>query len=196
MKTNKKNAEPAGTDLVEYLGKECWKYIRTVTDIVREPILILDKDLHVMSANESFYRMFQVEQKDTEGKFIYELGNGQWNIPALRKLLEDILPKNTFFKGFEITHEFPFIGRKVMILNARQIHTVENGNPPLLPPIIFLAIEDVTIMMVVAETLAVQVKELASKNAERTEKLEIHIKELEEEMNALKKKPLFTQVII
>jgi len=182
MKTNK-------TDL-EYLSKECWKYIKTVTDIVREPILILDKDLHVMAANESFYRMFQVEQKDTENKFIYELGNGQWNIPALRKLLEEILPKNTFFKGFEITHEFPFIGRKVMILNARQIHTVENGNPPLLPPIIFLAIEDVTIMMVVAETLAVQVKELASKNAEQTEKLETHIKELEEEMNELKNKQL------
>lgn len=187
--------KPTETDLVEFLSKECWKYIKTVVDIVREPILILDKDLHVLAANESFYRMFQVELKDTEGKFVYELGNGQWNIPSLRKLLEEILPKNTFFKGFEITHDFPFIGRKVMILNARQIHTVENGNPPLLPPIIFLAIEDVTVMMVVAETLATQVKELASKNAERTEKLEMHIKELEEEMDELKKKP-FTQIII
>ena len=199
MKTNKKNVggtpDLTRVELVEYLSKECWKYIKTVADIVREPILILDKDLHVMAANESFYRMFQVEMRDTEGKFIYELGNGQWNIPSLRKLLEDILPKNTFFKGFEITHEFPFIGRKVMILNARQIHTVDNGNPPLLPPIIFLAIEDVTVMMVVAETLAIQVKELASKNAERTEKLEIHIEELKEEINGLKNKPL-TQIII
>ncbi len=176
-------------------GKECWTYIKTVVDILREPILILDKDLHVMAANESFYRMFQVEQKDTENKFVYELGNGQWDIPALRKLLEDILPKNTFFKGFEITHEFPFIGRKVMILNARQIHTVENGTPPLLPPIIFLAIEGVSVMMVVAETLAVQVKEIASKNAERTGKLEMHIKELEGEINELKKKPT-TQIIL
>lgn len=191
MKTNKKEKTEASeflqSDFVGYFGKECWTYIKTVADIVREPILILDKKLNVMAANESFYRMFQVEKQDTENKFVYELGNGQWNIPALRKLLEDILPKNTFFKGFEITHEFPFIGRKVMILNARQIHTVDNGNPPLLPPIIFLAIEDVTMMMVVAETLAVQVKELASKNAERTEKLEVHIEELKKEIKELQR---------
>src|SRR5580698_6305371 len=106
MEINKKpigeGIPPVGADFFERLWEESWTYIRTVVDVVREPILILDKDLRVMAANESFYRMFQVESKDTEKRIIYELGNGQWNIPALRKLLEDILPKNTFFKGFEV----------------------------------------------------------------------------------------------
>jgi chemotaxis protein methyltransferase CheR len=149
---------------------------------VREPVLILDKDLHVMIANESFYRTFQVEKKDTEGTLVYELGDGQWNIPALRKLLEEILPKNTFFKGFEVIHEFPAIGRKVMILNARQIHSKQ------LPPIILLAMEDVTEMMAVAETLAGHANMAEARFAERTQKLELHIGKLEQEINELKKK--------
>src|SRR5689334_10999042 len=130
METNNKTAAqavlPVGAALVARVWGESWTYIKTVVDVVREPILILDKELHVMAANEAFYRTFQVELKDTEHKIVYELGNGQWNIPALKKLLEDILPKNTFFKGFEVIHEFPFIGRKVMILNARQIHFKED----------------------------------------------------------------------
>lgn len=175
-------------DFVGRVWETSWTYIKTVVDIVREPILILDKDFRVMAANEFFYRTFQVEQADTEKRIVYELGNGQWNIPALRKLLEDILPKNTFFKGFEVTHDFPFIGRKVMILNARQIHLKEDDFSKHFPPIILLAIEDITDMMVVAETLAVHVKELAAKNAERTQKLEINIEKLEKEINDLKRK--------
>ncbi|MES2023540.1 MAG: hypothetical protein V4439_02550 [Patescibacteria group bacterium] len=184
-KENEQDLKAVESDYFECLDKECWQYIKTVVDIVREPVLILSKDLRVMAANESFYQMFQVEKKDTEGKVVYELGNGQWNIPALRKLLEEILPKNTFFKGFEVSHEFPFIGRKEMILNARQIHSTSNTK--LFPPTIFLAIEDVTVMMAVAETLAVHVKELAVKNAKRAEKLENHIQKLEKEINDLKK---------
>ncbi len=177
------------TDFVENLWQESWKYIKTVIDVVREPILILDKDLHVMAANESFYRTFQVERQDTEGKLVYELGNGQWNIPALRKLLEDILPQNAFFKGFEVVHEFPFIGRKVMILNARQIHSNfarEIGAAELFPPVMMLAIEDATDMMMVAETLATHANILEAKLAERTQKLEIHIGKLEKEIDGLK----------
>jgi len=191
--TNKKEVgqtlKPIGADFVERFWEESWAYIKTVVDIVREPILILDKDLCVMTANESFYRTFQVEPKDTESKVVYELGNGQWNIPALRKLLEDILPKNTFFKGFEVIHEFPFIGRKIMILNARQIHFKENTTPEPFSPIILLAMEDVTEMMIVAETLAGHANQLEAKLAERTQKLEIHIGKLEKEINELKKKP-------
>jgi len=156
---------------------------------VREPVLILDKDLRVMAANDPFYRTFQVEYKDTVGKIIYELGNGQWNILALKKLLEDILPKNTFFKSFEVIHEFPFIGRKVMILNARQIHHEEDiTHPEAFPPIILLAMEDVTEMMVIAETLAGQANMLESKLSERTHKLGLHIGKLEKEIIELKKK--------
>lgn len=174
-----------GANLIEDLWGESWIYIKTVVDVVREPILILDKDFCVMAANESFYRTFQVEPKDTTNRIVYELGNGQWNIPALRKLLEDILPKNTFFKGFEVIHEFPLIGRKIMILNARQIHFKDDT---AYPPIILLAIEDVTEMMIVAETLAGHANQLEAKLAERTQKLEVHIHRLEKEIEELKNK--------
>ncbi len=193
METIKKSAvqprSPVGVDFVELLWEKSWIYIKTVVDVVREPILILDKDLRVMAANDSFYRTFQVELEDTEKRVVYELGNGQWNIPALRKLLEDILPKNTFFKGFEVDHEFPFIGRKVMILNAREIHFKEDTSSKDFPPIILLAIEDVTDMMVVAETLADHTKQTVARFMERTHGLEIHIKKLEKEIKTLKKKP-------
>jgi len=188
MKNNKfteKNLGPIGADFVDHFWEKSWTYIKTVVDVVREPVLILDKNLSVMAANESFYRTFQVEPKDTEKKVVYELGNGQWNIPALRKLLEDILPKNSFFKGFEVTHDFPFIGRKIMILNARQIHIKEDAS---FPPIILLAIEDVTEIMAVAETLAIHTKDMETKIIERTNKLEANIGKLEKEVNALKKK--------
>lgn len=169
------------------MGKS-WTYIKTVVDVVREPVLILDKDLRVMTANDSFYRAFQVEQKDTIGKVVYELGNKQWNIPALKKLLEDILPNNTFFKGFEVTHEFPFIGRKVMILNARQIHFKEDVALEVFPPIILLAMEDVTEIMLVAETLATHANHIETKLLEKTQSLENYIKKLQKEISVLKSK--------
>ncbi|MEK7635210.1 MAG: hypothetical protein AAB446_02150 [Patescibacteria group bacterium] len=181
------NIELVGTDFFDSLWKVSWTYIRTVVDIVREPILILDKDLNVMAANESFYKTFQVESKDTENKMVYELGNGQWNIPALRKLLEDILPKNTFFNGFEVTHNFPFVGRKVIILNARQIYLKSDEHSKEFPPIILLAMEDVTDMMMVAETLASHANQLESKHTENTKKLETNISKLEKEIKKLQK---------
>lgn len=169
------------------LWEASWTYIKTVVDVVRQPILILDKDLRVMVANDPFYRTFQVESKDTENKVVYELGNGQWNIPDLRRLLEEILPNNTFFKGFEVAHEFPFIGRKVMILNARRIYFKEETSSHVFPPIILLAIEDVTEMMVIAETLATHAKQVEVRLTDRTQKLETHIKKLEKEIIGLKK---------
>ncbi|OGZ45296.1 MAG: hypothetical protein A3C84_02035 [Candidatus Ryanbacteria bacterium RIFCSPHIGHO2_02_FULL_48_12] len=183
-----KPPESMGADFFDRLWEESWVYIKTVVDVMREPVLVLDKDFRVMAANEPFYRTFQVEEKDTEGVVVYRLGNGQWNIPALRKLLEDILPQNTFFKGFEVTHEFPFIGHKVMILNARQIHFKDTVHTKPFPPIILLAMEDVTDMMVVAETLASHAKQLEARLKERTLKLEIYVKKLEKEINELKKK--------
>jgi PAS domain-containing protein len=178
---------PSGSEFIDRIWEVSWTYIKTVVDIVREPVLILDKDFHVMAANESFYRMFQVEHKDTEGKLVYELGNGQWDIPALRKLLEDILPKNTFFKGFEVTHKFPTIGKKIMILNARQIHQEgEEDSSGKFPPIILLAMEDITDMMFVAETFADHTNKIQTQITERTQKLEANIKKLEKEVKDLK----------
>lgn len=185
--TNKENKikKWKGADFIARLGEESWTYIKTVVDIMREPVLILDEDLRVMAANEPFYKTFQTKQEHTEDTVVYELGNGQWNIPALRKLLEDILPQKTFFKGFEVMHNFPLIGRKIMILNAREIHCKENRELGPCPPIILLAIEDVTEMMDVAEMLAQHTKKFETTIAERTEKLEVHIKKLEEEIKIL-----------
>ena len=181
--------KPVGADFFERLWDESWTYIKTVVDVVREPVLILDKEFRVMAANEPFYRMFQVEPRDTEGKVVYDLGNGQWNIPSLRKLLENILPKNTFFKGFEVSHEFPSIGRKEMILNARQIHFKEDSDSELFPPIILLAMEDVTEMMAVAQHLTDHTKQLELKLTERTQRLELNISKLQKEIDLLKKNP-------
>lgn len=175
-------------DFFGSLWEESWTYIKTVVDVMREPILILDKDFRVKAANESFYRTFQVSPKDTEKKIVYDLGDGQWNIPALRKLLEDILPRNTFFNGFEVTHNFPHVGNKTIILNARQIHFKEDTNLKPFPPIILLAMEDVTEMMLVADTLASHTNQLEIKLAGRTKKLEFQIGKLEKDVSLLKNK--------
>lgn len=177
---------PFGADFFRRLCDQGWTYIRTVVDVVREPVLILDKDFRVRAANVPFYRTFQVDVKDTENKIVYELGNGQWDIPSLRRLLEDILPKNTFFEGFEVSHEFPVIGKKIMILNARQIHFTETPESVLFPPIILLAIEDVTEMMSIAEKLARHTNEFEDKIVQRTTLLEAHIARLELEIRQLK----------
>lgn len=176
-------------DFFENFWEESLTYIKTVVDVVREPVLILDKDFRVLAANDPFYEEFQVEPRDTENKIIYKLGNGQWNIPDLRRLLEDILPQNSFFKGFEVAHNFPIIGPKVMILNARQIHFNKNSTAvKTFPPIILLAIEDITEIMQIAETLASHSRKLENKLAEQSDKLELNIKKLQKEINSLKKK--------
>ena len=192
IKKNKltKEGVPISYDhFFERSWEESWTYIKTVVDVVREPVLILDKGFRVLTANNPFYRVFQVEPKDTENKLVYELGNGQWNIPSLKKLLEDILPKNTFFKGFEVAHNFPSIGHKVMILNARQIYFKKNDAvAKIFPSIILLAIEDITEMMLVAETLSSHTFKLEAKLTSQTKKLEQYIKKLETEINGLKNK--------
>jgi transcriptional regulator with PAS, ATPase and Fis domain len=179
--------KPIGVDFFERSWEESWTYIKTVVDVVREPVLILDKSFRVMAANESFYEMFQVEPEDTEKKIVYDLGNGQWNIPALRKLLENILPKNTFFKGFEVAHEFAFIGHKTMILNARRIYK-EGQKSETFPPIIMLAMEDVTEMMAVAKKLADHTNKFESDLTNQTEKMEAHLKQMEKEISVINAK--------
>jgi two-component system CheB/CheR fusion protein len=102
--------------------------------------MILDEDFHVISANWAFYKMFRVPKEETEGHLLYELGNHQWDIPKLRKLLGEILPHNEKFEDFEVEHDFPGIGHKRMLLNARRIIQKETGSKPM----ILLAMEDVT----------------------------------------------------
>ncbi len=115
------------------------EYAQSIINTVREPLIALDGDLRVISASRSFYRTFKVTRRATEKKFIYDLGNGQWDIPKLRVLLEDILSKNERFDDFEVTHDFPKVGERVMLLNARRIPP-----PPVKPKRILLAFEDIT----------------------------------------------------
>jgi PAS domain S-box-containing protein len=123
----------------EWLAEDARSYAESIVATVREPLVILDGDLRVRTANRSFYRTFGVSPEETEGRLLYDLGNRQWHIPALRKLLGEVLPQNTAFNDFEVEHDFPAIGRKVMLLNARRI--CQKGNHTEL---ILLAIEDVT----------------------------------------------------
>src|SRR5438067_829162 len=113
-------------------------YAQNIVDTVREPLLILDATLRVRSANRAFYQTFHVSPGETEGRLIYELGNGQWDIPDLRTLLEDIVPKSSVFDDFELEHTFPIIGRRVMLLNARKLQAGQHGE------LLVLAMEDVT----------------------------------------------------
>lgn len=156
------------------LWKVAWTYIKTVVDTLREPFLILDGDLRIVSANKTFYASFKVKPKATVGELVYNLGNGQWNIPKLKILLEDILPKNTFFEDFKVEHDFPKIGKKIMILNARRIYTSVGEDP-----IILLAMEDVTREKMLEDQLRAYTKTLTIEVARRTSELEIRVKELE-----------------
>jgi PAS domain S-box-containing protein len=113
-------------------------YALNIVDTVREPLLILDTTLRVRSANRAFYQTFQVSPEETVDRLIYELGNGQWDIPDLRTLLEDIVPKSSVFNDFELEHTFPVIGRRVMLLNARKLQAGRHGE------LLVLAMEDVT----------------------------------------------------
>src|SRR5213082_345561 len=113
-------------------------YAQNIVDTVREPLLILDATLRVRSGNRAFYQTFKVSPEETENRLIYELGNGQWDIPALRTLLEDIVPKSSVFNDFELEHTFPLIGRRVMLLNARKLQAGQHGE------LLVLAMEDVT----------------------------------------------------
>ena len=121
------------------LGKVQTRLAEAVVATVREPLLVLDGNLQVLLANQAFYHTFQVRAEDTLNRLFYEIGNKQWQIPALRKLLEEILPGDTQFNDFEISQVFEQIGHRTMRLNARRL-AIDAGNPEL----ILLAIEDVT----------------------------------------------------
>ena len=106
-----------------------------IVETVREPLLVLTPDFRVQSANPAFYQLFQVRPTETEGQPIYQLGNGQWDMPALHTLLEEILPQQTVFNDYEVTHDFARIGRRTILLNARRLDNVQ---------FILLAMEDIT----------------------------------------------------
>ena len=114
-------------------------YAEAIIANIREPLLVLDSSLRIKTANHAFYETFRVDEAATESVLVYDLGNGQWNIPQLRTLLEHILPQHSVFNDFEITHTFSVIGERTMLLNAREIISKTNAGK-----LILLSIEDIT----------------------------------------------------
>ncbi len=115
------------------------RFLQSILDTGREPFLVLDATLNVVTANRAFYQTFATEEAATLGRFVYDLGDGQWDIPMLRRLLEDVLPDEAAFEGYEITHDFPGVGTKTMRLNGRKLYRPDNHTTMFL-----LALEDVT----------------------------------------------------
>lgn len=119
--------------------QDALEYTRSIINTARGPLIILYEDLSVALANRSFCQAFRVKAGETEGRFIYDVGNRQWDIPKLRELLEHVLPNATSFDNFEVEHEFPDIGRRIMLLNACRIYLEANRTK-----LIILAIEDIS----------------------------------------------------
>jgi two-component sensor histidine kinase len=118
---------------------DAWALAQGIVDTVREPVLVLDSDLRVIAASRSFYSAFKVKPDDTQGRLLYALGDGQWDIPALRVLLEKIIPEKGVMENYEVEHEFPGLGLRTMCLNARQVFYAEGANTTIL-----LGMEDIT----------------------------------------------------
>lgn len=126
------------TDRTQSL-KESEDYLASIVQTVRESLIVLDPEFRVLSVNDYFLKTFKVTKEDTEGKLMYDLGNGQWNIPALKELLENILPTNNPVEEFEVEHDFPYIGKKLMVLNAHRVELAGKYKDRIL-----IAIEDIT----------------------------------------------------
>jgi PAS domain S-box-containing protein len=142
LRTQIKNVEASEIVLkrAEAEIQQARSYAENIVETVREPLIVMDGDLKIVSVNRSFYQTFKVTPSETLGRLVYDLGNRQWDIPRLRILLEEILPKQTNIGNFEVEHVFPAVGHKIMRLNARQIrHEGATGRKMIL-----LAVEDIT----------------------------------------------------
>jgi PAS domain S-box-containing protein len=138
----------AERERAEKTFEKAQEYTKSIVETIRNPLLVLTADLKVITANRSFYEMFHVPPEETEGRFVYNIGDHSWDIPALRELLEKIVPQNTQFNDFEVDHEFPTLGRKTMLLNARRIYREDKGTDKIL-----LAFEDITDQRQMGEVL-------------------------------------------
>jgi two-component sensor histidine kinase len=119
--------------------QDAWILAHAIVDTIREPLIVLDQDLRVVVASRSFYLIFKVKADDTQGKLLYDLGDGQWDIPKLRLLLGKIVPEQGAMENYEVEHDFPGIGRRVMLLNARKVFYEKGAHSTIL-----LGIEDIT----------------------------------------------------
>ncbi len=163
-------------------AQEAKAYAETILETVREPFVVLNGDLCVVSANQSFYQTFQVPPEEVNGHLIYEMGNDQWDIPRLRALLEEMLPKDTQVQDFEVDHAFPKIGRRSMLLNARRISWNNEGGTPL----ILLALEDITERKQAEEALGKVRETLESQLQNRIDDLKAAHEQLKSEVTERK----------
>lgn len=141
----------------EKLVRNLWEnglvHMNTVVDTVHDPFLILDEHLRVVAASTAFYRTFHLKHSHVEWRALHELGEGEWATPALVKLLRTIVSRNTFFKGFHLTHIFPRVGWKAFLVSGRRLYVQSDELQEFLSPLLLLAFEDITDMMHVAEQL-------------------------------------------
>ena len=187
LETSKEEIESTNEELTtsnqELLARnlqveELYTYYEAILSTVQEPMLILDKDIRIKSANKSFYKIFHVTEDESIGISLYRLGNNQWNIPRLRELLEDIVPKNIRIHNFEVEHTFPVIGHKTMLLNAHRI-IQQSHNEEL----IVLTIIDITEVRRLAIELQMKEKKALKKQLEVEKKA---LKKIEKSNNELK----------
>ena len=120
--------------------QDAFALAHAIVDTVREPLVVLDDELRVVAASRSFYLTFKVNRSETQGKLLFELGNGAWDIPKLRLLLGKIIPERGEMEDYEVNHDFPDIGPRTMLLNARKVFYEAGSHAN----IILLGIEDVT----------------------------------------------------
>lgn len=165
--------------------EESFIYIKTVVNTVTQPFLLLDKDLKIIAANESFYSTFLEEAENIEQKFLYEIENGAWNVPELKKLLENIITEDSFVKGFEMKRDFPGVGSKHLVLSARRIYR-EIQEQKIPSEIILLAMEDATELMRIAEVIIKHTNDKKLQMPERKVDLQKMINELESEIGDTK----------
>lgn len=137
------NDDDRGNDIRDALA-----YAENIIATLREPFVVLDRSLRVHTANAAFYRAFHVSKEETEGRFVYDLGNGQWDIPRLRTLLPQVMSTSNPIEDFEVEHVFPTLGQRNMLLNARRFPPDSDD-----PDLVLLAIEDVTDRTLAAEAI-------------------------------------------
>lgn len=168
----------------ERIWDESLFYIKSVVDTAYNPFLILDEHLRVLAANKLFYKLVHADQKDTESKYLNELGNGVWNLHALRALLVGRVPKNISFNNIAVSSEFPSIGRKITILNGKYVGG--DGISKMFSSVIILAMGDGIQMTVIAAEFADYAARIKRGMNERTQELETAVEQLKRRVGDLK----------
>jgi PAS domain S-box-containing protein len=171
--------------LAEEKTEEARRFAESVIDTIQEALVVLDPELRVLSANQTFYKLFGLKPEETEGKFIYGLGQNQWDIPELRELLEDILPKNTSLEEFEMGYDSPKGRNRQLLLNARRIYRERKKTEMIL-----LAIQDITQRKLQEKRIRELTEELLLAEEEQRQKVSITLHDSIGQMLAFAKREL------